>query len=353
MTLDERVTDICIVLLTGIGDVVHGLPVANALKDADPTRRITWVAEPSPAQVLREHPSVDHVIVFHKKEGFRGIERLRNDFRQRRFDLTLNMQRHFKGVFPTVFSGAPVRVGLDRDKVREGVWRFSNRHTERGPWAHTQDMLLRFLDPLGIPRPDPIEWRITFNEVERARQASFFAGLPDSPVVGFVLGSNVAAKNWPAERYADLADVLADRHGATVLLIGGPAKRERAAADLIRDRARSAPISTLVDDVRRMMWTVDGCDLLVSPDSGPLHLAHALDVPVIGLYGYTNPARVGPYDRFRDLVVDAYHADGETPDPARTRVRGGRMDHITVSEVLERVGQAFDRYVSVSGRRTH
>ena len=350
MLIDERVTDICIVLLTGIGDVVHGLPVANALKDADPTRRITWVAEPAPAQVLREHPSVDHVIVFRKEEGFRGIESLRNDFRQRRFDLTLNMQRHFKGVFPTVFSAAPVRVGLDRDKVREGVWRFSNRHIVPGPWAHTQDMLLRFLDPLGIPRPDPLEWRITFSEDERTRQATFFDRFPDAPVVGLVLGSNVVRKDWPAERCADLADALADRHGATVLLVGGPAERERAAADLIHDRARSAPISTLVDDVRRMMWTVVGCDLLVSPDSGPLHLAHALGVPVVGLYGHTNPARVGPYDRFRDLVVDAYHDDGEVPDPARTRARGGRMDRITVSDVLERVEMAFERYVSFSGR---
>jgi len=352
MPLDERVTDICIVLLTGIGDVVHGLPVANALKDADPTRRITWVAEPAPAQVLREHPSVDHVIVFRKKEGFRGIERLRNDFRQRRFDLTLNMQRHFKGVFPTAFSGAPVRVGLDRDKVREGVWRFSNRHIEPGPWVHTQDMLLRFLDALGIPRPDPLEWRITFSEAERTRRAAFFDRLPNAPVVGLVLGSNVVRKDWPAERYAELADALADRHGATVLLVGGPAERERAAADLIHDRAGSAPISTLVDDVRRMMWTVDGCDLLVSPDSGPLHLAHALGVPVVGLYGHTNPARVGPYDLFRDLLVDAYHDDGEAPEPARTRARDGRMGRITVSEVLERVEQAFDRYVSVSGRRS-
>lgn len=352
MALDEHVTDICIVLLTGIGDVVHGLPVANALKDSDPHRRITWVAEPAPAQVLREHPSVDHVIVFHKKEGFRGVERLRNDFRRRRFDLTLNMQRHFKGVFPTVFSGAPVRVGLDRDKVREGVWRFSNRQIEPGPWAHTQDMLLRFLDPLGISRPDPLEWRITFSVAERIRQATFFDRLPDAPVVGLVLGSNVVSKEWPAERYADLADALADRYGATVLLVGGPAKRARGAADLIRDRSRTVPISTLADDVRQMMWTVDGCDLLVSPDSGPLHLAHALGVPVVGLYGFTNPARVGPYDRFRDLVVDAYHDDGEAPDSARTRVRGGRMDRITVPEVLERVEQAFDRYVSFSGQRT-
>jgi heptosyltransferase I len=353
MTPDERSSEICIVLLTGIGDVVHGLPVANAIKDDDPARRITWVAEPAPAQVLREHPSVDHVIVFRKNEGLRGVARLRDEFRGRRFDLTLNMQRHFKGVFPTIFSGAPTRIGLDRGKVREGVWRFSNRHIEPGPWAHTQDMLLRFLGPLGIPRPDPLEWRVTFSDAERTCQAEFFDHLPDAPVVGLVLGSNVARKDWPAERYAKLADAIAGRHEATVLLVGGPGVRERVAADVIVRTASCGPVSTLADDVRQMMWTVDGCDLLVSPDSGPLHLAHALGVPVVGLYGHTNPARVGPYSRFQDLVVDAYHDPGETPDASRTGPREGRMGRITVSDVMERVDRAFDSYVSRSGRHTN
>ena len=353
MMLDDRVSEICIVLLTGIGDVVHGLPVANAIKDDDRARRITWVAEPAPAEVLREHPSVDRVIVFRKKDGLRGVARLRDDFREYRFDLTLNMQRHFKGVFPTLFSRAPTRVGLDPAKVREGVWRFSNHHIEPGPWAHTQDMLLRFLDPLGIQRPDPLEWRITFSEAEKSRQTTFFADLPDGPVVGLVLGSNVARKDWPSERYAELAEAIAVRHEATVLLVGGPAERERAAADLIIGHTKHRPISTLADDVRRMMWTVGGCDLLVSPDSGPLHLAHALGVPVVGLYGHTNPARVGPYSRYRDLVVDAYHDPGETPDPTVPGSRDGRMDQIAVSDVLERVERAFDLYVPAGGRRSN
>jgi heptosyltransferase I len=346
MEIHDHVRDVCIVLLTGIGDVAHGLPVANAIKDDDPRRRITWVAEPAPAEVLRAHPSVDRVVVFRKSDGLRGVTRLREDLAGSRFDLAINMQRHMKGVIPTLLCGAPIRLGLDRDKVRENVWRFSNRHIEPAPWAHTQDMLLRFLDAMGIERPDPLEWRITFSEDERSRQRAFFAGLPGAPVVGLVLGSNVSRKDWPAERYAELADAIAGSCGATILLVGGPAERERAAARLIRDRARCEPVSTLADDVRRMMWVVEGCDLLVSPDSGPLHLAHAFDVPVVGLYGHTNPARVGPYLRFRDLVVDAYHDPGEAPDPSRTAPRHGRMERITVSAVLERVHRAFEDYVS-------
>jgi len=344
--------DLCIVLLTGIGDVVHGLAVVNAIKDDDPERRITWVAEPAPAEVLRAHPSVDQVIAFRRSEGIAGIQRLSDDLRGRRFDVVLNMQRHLKGVFPAVLAGAPYRIGLDREKVREGVWRFSNIHISPGPWAHTQNVLLQFLEPLGIQRPDPLEWRIRFTEEERKRQRAFFSPLRGGPVVGLVLASAVVRKDWPAERLAQLADAMATRRGATVLLVGGPSERERMVAEEILKRTTCQPVSTLADDVRRMMWTVDGCDLLVSPDTGPLHLAHALDVPVVGLFGHSNPARVGPYVRFRDLVVDAYHEAGEIPDSSRTTPRHGRMERITVPQVLDRVELAFERYLGEAGRRT-
>lgn len=351
MLSPARAKDLCIVLLTGIGDVVHGLAVANAIKDDDRRRRITWVAEPAPAEVLRAHPSIDHVIVFRRTEGLAGVRRLAGDLRGLRFDVALNMQRHLKGVFPTLLSGAPYRVGLDREKVREGVWRFSNIHIRPGPWNHTQDVMLQFLEPLGIRQPDRPEWRITFTEEERDRQDAFFSALPRGPVVGLVLASAVTRKDWPADRLAELAEAIAARWGATILLVGGPSGRERQIAEDVTRRTACQPVSTLADDVRRMMWTVDGCDLLVSPDTGPLHLAHALEVPVVGLFGHSNPARVGPYKRYHDLVVDAYHDTGETPDPARTSPRHGRMEGITVAVVLQRVELAFQRYVGGERRR--
>jgi heptosyltransferase I len=292
------------------------------------------------------------VIVFRRTEGLAGVRRLSNDMRGKRFDVVLNMQRHLKGVLPTVLAGAPYRIGLDREKVREGVWRFNNIYIPPGPWAHTQDLLLRFLEPLGISRPDPLEWRVSFTAEERELQRAFFSSLPEGPVVGLVLASAVVRKDWPADRLAQLADAIATRRGATVVLVGGPSERERKIAEEVLASTTCGPVSTLANDVRRMMWTVDGCDLLVSPDTGPLHLAHALDVPVVGLFGHSNPTRVGPYARFHDLVVDAYHEAGEIPDPSCTIPRHGRMERITVPQVLDRVEMAFERYLGGGGRRT-
>ena len=339
-----RPSSICVVLLDGIGDVVHGLPVVNALKDHDPRGRITWVTGQAPAGILTAHPSVDDVIVFRRTPGTAGVRELQRAFRGRRFDIALNLHLYFKGVLPTVLSGAPVRIGLDRRSVREGIWLFSNRHTEPAPRAHTQDMFLRFLDCMDVPRPDPLEWRIAFTSPEREKQEAFFAGLPGRPVVGLTLASRNASKDWPAERYAALAPRLVDQFGATVLLVGGAGERERRAARIVA-AAGDRVIDALADDVRRLMWLIDGCDLLISPDSGPLHIAHALDVPVIGLYGHTNPARFGPYRRFEDLLIDRYRDPGEEPDPSLWEARSLRLERITVDDVLLRAQVAFDRYI--------
>ncbi|MBI4520273.1 MAG: glycosyltransferase family 9 protein, partial [Gemmatimonadetes bacterium] len=175
----------CVVLLTGVGDVVHGLPLVNALKDDDPSRHIVWVAEPAPAQVLEAHPSVDEVIVFEKRRGARGVLALRRAMSGRRFDITLNLQRYFKSIFPTVLSRAPCRVGMDPAKVRDGVAFFSNHHLPSGPWRHTQDLFCEFLDYLGLPRPTP-SWRITLTPEEKRAQAGYFERVERRPVVSVV-----------------------------------------------------------------------------------------------------------------------------------------------------------------------
>ena len=98
------------------------------------------------------------------------------------------------------------------------------------------------------------------------------------------------------------------------------------------------------NSVRQLIWSIRGCDLVISPDTSALHIAHAMGIPVIGLFGHTNPWRVGPYEQYHDLIVDRYTDPGEVPTPARYGPRPGRMPGIAVSDVLERVGRARERY---------
>ncbi|HSR42728.1 MAG TPA: glycosyltransferase family 9 protein, partial [Longimicrobiales bacterium] len=193
------------------------------------------------------------------------------------------------------------------------------------------------------PSGAPVRWRIRFSPEERAERDRFFSQLPPRPVAALVLATANPEKDWPADRYAPLADAL-HHLGYAVLLVGGPGPREAAAAGRVVAGARHAPLDGRGDSVRRMMWMVDGADLLVSPDTGPLHVAHALGTPVVGLYGHTNPWRVGPWRRFRELVVDRYTDPGEEPDASRYAPRYGRMELIGVEDVLEKVELARRRY---------
>jgi heptosyltransferase I len=332
-----------IVLLTGIGDVVHGLPLALDVKRHAPDTEVVWIGEPAPAEVVRHHPAVDRVVVFRKGAGVRGIMDLRRELAPLRCEITLNCMRYVKGLFPTLLTRAPVRLGLPPDKTRDGVAFFATHTLAPGPWQHTQDLFLRFRGPLGIPPDDPVHWGIGFSPGEEAEARAWFAPLrrDPRPLVGVVLATANPAKDWPAERYPDLVDRLTVELGVRPVLVGGPTPREREAAALVRERARHPVLEGLGDSVRRMMWRVRGVDVLVSPDTGPLHLAHALETPVVGLFGHTNPARVGPWRRYRELVVDHYTEPGEAPDPAGYEPKRGRMAGITVDEVLTGVARAL------------
>ena len=332
-----------IVLLTGIGDVVHGLPLARDLKRQDPTREVVWVAEAAPAEVVRNHPAVDRVVVFDKKAGVAGARRLHDAFRSRPCDLTLNLMRYIKGAVASLLTGAPVRIGLPPSKTRDGASLFNTLSLSEGPWQHTQDLFLRFREPLGIPTSAPVGWDITFTPEERTEAAAFFTrvrAVAEGPIVGLVLATANRHKDWPAARYPALARALIEHFGATVLLVGGPSKREREAADAIRN-AGVPVVDALGNSVRRMMTRVAGLDLLISPDTGPLHIAHALDTRVVGLFGHTNPWRVGPWRRDHDLVIDRYTDPGEPPDASRYDPRDGRMDRITVADVTAAAARAL------------
>lgn len=339
---------VCIVLLTGLGDVVHGLPIANALKAAG-AAHITWVAEPAPSWVVRPHPSVDDVVVYHKKRGWRGVTQLAHELRSRSFDITLNLNVYFKSVWPTLLSGARRRIGFDRARSHDGVWLSVNEHLTPQPRAHTQDMFLEFLRALGMAVPEPIEWRITFTAAEQAAQQAFFAPFERRPVVAIVPASANPKKDWLPQRWAAVVDALKGEFDAHTLIAGGPSTRERELADAIVHAAQAEPVIALADDVRRMMWLVAGSSLVIAPDTGPLHVARACDVPVIGLYGHTNPWRVGPYRKYEDLWIDAYTEPREAPDASNATPKLGRMETITAEDVMERVRTAFARY----GTGTH
>ncbi|HSJ05210.1 MAG TPA: glycosyltransferase family 9 protein [Longimicrobiales bacterium] len=338
--------EIAIVMLSALGDAVHVLPVVNALKRAWPGSRITWIIQPVPHALVAGHENVDEFIVFRRRRGAQGLKSFRDisgALRGRRFDLLLNLQVYMKAGIITAMARADVKLGFDRRRARDMNWLFTTHRVPARPAGHVQDQYFEFLEHLGID-PVPVEWRLGPDEAERAAQREHFGRL-GRPACGLVVGTSKPAKNWSPERYARLAEALESDYGMKLLLLGGPSQVERAAADRILAASGARVVDALADDVRRLLWLVDGCDLIISPDTGPLHLARALDRPLVGLYGYTNPKRYGPYGR-PEQVVDGYARHEGEDYPLGTEYRPDGMDRITVDMVLAGV----DRVLRDAGR---
>ena len=334
----------CIVLLTGLGDVVHGLPVVNAIRDAQPRARVTWVAEPMPASLLAGHPSIDRVIEYRRSDGVKGLRPLRRALHDAGpFDVTLNFNVYFKSIWPMIFSGAPRRIGFDKARSFEGVWLASNDRLHARPRAHTADMFLEFAQHLQIPAGSPA-WQLSLSEAEREAQRTFLERTAGKPVATVIPASASHKKDWLPGRWAEVVDSLASDFGFHVVLAGGPGDREQRIGREIMNAASFPPEWAMGDSVRRLMWTVGASSLVIAPDTGPVHIARALGVPVIGLYGHTNPWRVGPWRAYEDLWVDHYTDPDKGPDPSNREPKWDVMGTIEAAEVIAKIRVAVDRY---------
>jgi heptosyltransferase I len=343
-----------VVMMSALGDAVHVLPLLDAIKRHAPATHVTWVLQPAPAQLVLGHPHVDDTLIFRREKGLGAYPDLRAQLKGRRFDLVLGLQVYFKAGIVTAMIDAPVKLGFDRARARDLNWLFTTHRIPPHEPQHVQDQYFEFLTALGIPHGEP-RWNLAPTDAERAAARGILAAdtgyrIPDTggaaPVaarklVGFVVATSKPEKNWMPERYAELADRLAVERNAQVVLLGGNAPIERMAADAILAQTKVAkPIDAMGKGIRTLLGLLEACDVVVSSDTGPYHMCVAMNVPAVGLYGYTNMKRVGPYRRFTDLAIDAYGDPGENY-PISMAYRHDRMQRITVDMVSEKVARAL------------
>jgi heptosyltransferase I len=339
---------ILVVMLSAIGDAVHVLPVVNALKRAWPTTEITWLIQAAPLQLARGHRSVDRFLVFRRRRGlsaWQSFQEAALQFPQEPYDLLLALQVYLKAGMLTRLAPARIKLGFDRARARDVNWLFTDERIEPRGQRHVQDQYFEFLEHMGID-PHPAVWDIPITQDEREAQARFFGDL-GRPACAVVVGTSKPQKNWNAAGYARVLEELDQRWNLQPVLVGGPSAAERRIADEVLRVTRARVIDTLGDDVRRLVWLLDGCVLTISPDTGPLHISRALERPVVGLFGYTNPKRTGPWRMYQDLIVDGYAEFPGEAYPVSPKHRDGGMLRVTTEAVLEKLELAVQKYVKV------
>ncbi|MEN8376483.1 MAG: glycosyltransferase family 9 protein [Gemmatimonadota bacterium] len=335
-----------VLLLTALGDAVHVLPVLSALRRARPEWRLTWIIQPVPHRLVAPNRPAHDFLVFQRRRGasaWRSYAEARARMAGRRFDLLICLQVYLKAGLLAAVLPADVKLGFDRRRARDANWLFTHERIPARPAGHVQDQYFEFLEHLGIDPGTPV-WGLEVTADERSAQAAFRDRLEGRRACGVVVATSKPEKNWAPARYARLLDIVRHDLRLVPVLIGGPSPIERAAAREINEATSARPMDMMGDDVRRLVWLSDACDVVVSPDTGPLHIARAVGTPVVGLYGYTNPLRHGPYGAFQDLVVDGYAREPGEAYVLSARHRAGGMERVTVDAVAASIERALERY---------
>jgi len=333
---------ICIIRLSALGDTVHTLGLVNGLRKGYPDAHLTWILQPLCYDLVKHQENVDRFIIFDRKNGLESWKKLAHDLEGERFDLVLMLQVSLKASLISMFVRGGIRLGFDFIRSREMHWLFTNRKIDRREPQHVQAQFFEFLDYLGIENY-PVEWDFSFTGEELEWRDSFFDKI-NRPVISFVIASSNRKRNWRTDHYARVMDYVDGKLSMQSMIIGGPSGLERDLAEKVLGLCRSEPILALERPIRRTLLQLSGSKAVVSPDTGPLHMAVAMKVPTISLYGYSDPRRSGPFRAFHDLLIDKYNDPGEEDSRITRVIKEGGMDLITPEEVIDKIELALKKY---------
>jgi lipopolysaccharide heptosyltransferase I len=341
------VTRILIVRLGALGDIVHAIPVAAALRRADPQARIDWLVSAKHREILDLVPVVDRRIVVNDRGGGNGagmplLSAIRG-LRHERYDVALDLQGLIKSAIIARSTGAGRVVGFASRYLREPLARmfYTDVHDPGGEGIygpsetrHVVAINLGILQPLGIRAGQP-EFPLERVSSAPARE------MADRTNGRYALLNPGAAwpnKRWPPARLAAVALALGDRRGLKSVVLWGPG--ERALAEEVVAHAGGAAFASPQTTIADVVELARGAAIMVSGDTGPTHLAAAVGTPIVGLYGPTRPERNGPWvaddiTLSRAKICQCHHL-------RRCKLDTMCLLDIEVSEVVEAVERRLD-----------
>jgi len=337
---------LCLLRLSALGDVTHVVPLVRTLQQARPGTGLHWVIDKAGHRLLEGLPGV----VFHvydKKSGLAGMRALRRELPAASFAALLQMQVAFRANVLSAFIPARRRIGYDRSRSKDLHGLFINERIPDRPGIHVLDAIGSFCEPLGMTQTT-VSWDLATPADAHAWARAQWDD-DGRPVLMISPCSSHERRNWYADRYAAVADHAAAR-GWRVVLCGGRSELERRTADAILAKMQ-APALDLVgrDTLKQLPALLARANLLMTPDSGPMHIANAVGTKVLGLHAASNPARSGPYSD-RRYCVDRYDdaARRFLHKPAAELKWGAKIEFDGVMELVgvDDAIAAFERYVA-------
>ncbi len=331
---------ICLLRTSAIGDVTHVVPLLRTLQQAWPQTSLTWVIGKLERKLVGDLPGVEFV-TFDKTAGWAGMRAVHAAVHGRRFDALMQMQVAMRSNLLSLGIKADRRIGYDQARAKDLHGLVINERIPARSGEHVLDAIGSFCEPLGL-KQTTVRWDIPIPDEAHAWAAAQLPG--DTPTFLVSPTSSHALRNWRPERYAAVMNHVAAR-GWRVVLIGGPSATERAIADAVLAGCQFRPLDlTGKDTLKRLMAMFARAQLLLGPDSGPMHMANSVGTRVIGLHAASNPDRSGPYSD-RRWCVNKYDAAARKylGKSAREMAWGSKIERPGVMDLIE-VDEVVDRY---------
>ena len=342
-------SSLCLLRLSALGDVTHVVPLVRTLQAARPGAPIHWIIDKGGQKLLEGLPGVTFH-VYDKKSGVAGMKALRAQLPAGGFDALLQMQVALRANVLSAFIPARRRIGYDRSRSKDLHGLFINERIPDRPGIHVLDAIGSFCEPLGL-KQTTVSWDLAV-PAEATAWAQAQWEDDGRPVLMISPCSSHERRNWYPDRYAAVANHAA-RHGWRVVLCGGRSELERRTADAIQAQLEH-PALDLVgkDTLKQLPALLARAALVMTPDSGPMHIANAMGTKVLGLHAASNPHRSGPYSD-RRYCVDRYDdaARKYLGKPASALKWGTKIEFDDVMQLItvDDGIAAFERYVADHG----
>ena len=339
---ENVINSLCILRLSAIGDVTHMVPIIHSLQKFSPDTKITWIVGKTEFKLLDGIPNVEF-IQFDKKRGINAYFDIIKLLRDRQFDILLACQVSLRANILTAMIPAKRKIGYDKARAKDLHSFVINESILPGD-IHVLDSFFQFLEKIGITHKS-LDWNIPIPESDLlfAKQT-----IPDDkPVMAISPCSSHPLRNWQISSYAEVANYAIEHYGMQIVLLGGPTDTEKDYGKRIDALLKSPSINLIgKDTLKKLLAVLKRCTVLVSPDSGPAHMAACADLPVIGLHAASNSLRSGPYlslswsvDKYSDAALKYFKKPSDQLRWGTKIEKPGVMDLIQPEDVIMKLDQ--------------